>query len=260
MAIDRHSPIPIYYQLAELIRDQVRQGELQPGDQLSAERILADRYAISRMTVRQAITYLVREGVVVARHGLGTFVAAPKLTHDALHLLGFTEEMMRQGGTAASQVLEQARITPPSRIGASLQLQAGAEVVRIVRLRLAGQAPLLLETSCVAAALCPGLEDEDLTRQSLYSVLEQRYGLQPRRARQSLEATVANAYEAALFDIAPGTAMFLLEGIAYDSHERAIEHFKAIYRGDRFKFTFASERGARPAGASTPQLSIVLEA
>src|SRR3712207_5275852 len=100
MMLNKHSPIPLYYQLAELLRERIRLGEFKPGDQLPSERALSEQYAISRMTARQALTFLVREGTLIARHGLGTFVAEPKLTYDTLHLLGFTEEMMHRGGKA----------------------------------------------------------------------------------------------------------------------------------------------------------------
>jgi GntR family transcriptional regulator len=210
------------------------------------------------MTARQAIMYLVREGIVVARHGLGTFVAEPKLTHDALHLLGFTEEIKRQGGNPISRVIEQSLETPPIRVSDALQLAAGAPAVKIVRLRLASETPLLLETSFISATLCPGLEREELAAQSLYGVLERRYSIRLQHARQSLEATLANDFEAGLFGIAPGTAMILLEGVVFDERNRPIEYSKAIYRGDRFKFTLTSERStwiAEPEGA---QISLVL--
>src|SRR5690606_22030747 len=102
-----------YYQLVEWLREQIAAGALAAGSQLPSERELSEQAGISRMTARQAITYLVNEGTLVVKPGVGTFVAAPKLTHDALNLLGFTAEMMRQGGTVTSRVLEQGIITPP---------------------------------------------------------------------------------------------------------------------------------------------------
>jgi GntR family transcriptional regulator len=242
MALNKHSPIPLYYQLAELIKEQIRSGELKPGDQIPAERVLSELHGISRMTTRQAVAYLVREGALVARHGLGTFVAEPKLTHDALHLLGFTEEIIHRGGQVVSHVLEQAFVSAPARVAAELQLAPGEQALKIVRLRLSNGTPLLLETIFIPAGLCPALEREDLATQSLYAVLEQRCSLRLKRARQTLEATVANDYEGQLFGVAPGTAMILLEGVTDDEHGRPTEYFKAIYRGDRFKFSFESER------------------
>jgi GntR family transcriptional regulator len=259
MALNKQSPIPLYYQLAESIKEQIRVGELKPGDQIPAERVLSELHAISRMTTRQAVAYLVREGALVARHGLGTFVAEPKLTHDALHLLGFTEEIMHRGGQVVSQVLEQALVPAPARVAAELRLALGEQALKIVRLRLSNGTPLLLETIFVPAGLCPALEREDLATQSFYAVLEQRCGLRLKRARQTLESTVANDYEGQLFGIAPGTAMILLEGVTYDEQNRPTEYFKAIYRGDRFKFSFESERSVWDLDApGMPRVGIVL--
>jgi GntR family transcriptional regulator len=259
IALDKTSPIPLYYQLAELIKEQIRSGELKPGAQLPAERSLSEQHAISRMTARQAISYLTREGTLIARHGLGTFVAEPKLTHDALHLLGFTEEIMQRGGKAVSHVVEQALAAAPARVANELQLAAGEQVIKIVRLRLSDAAPLLLETTYIAASVCPALLGEDLATQSLYALLEQGCGVRLKRARQTLEATVANEYESQLFGIAPGTAMILLEGVTYDERDHPTEYFKAIYRGDRFKFAFESERSVWVYdGPGMPRVSILL--
>jgi GntR family transcriptional regulator len=258
MILNKNNPTPLYYQLAEQIREQIQTGELEPGAQLPSERELSERFEISRMTVRQAVGYLVQQGMLVAQKGIGTFVADPKLTYDALHLLGFTEEVMRQGGTATSRVLEQAVVPPPVGVASRLDLKPDETTVRIVRLRLSENTPLLLETIFVPTLLCPGLEHENLATQSLYAILEQQYGLHLKRARQIVEATTANHYESELFGIEPGMAMILLEGVTYDHQERPVEFFKAIYRGDRFKFELESQRAVTFETANTPRISVLL--
>jgi GntR family transcriptional regulator len=222
-------------------------GELRSGDQLPPERELAEQAGISRMTARQAVAHLVREGELVVRPGIGTFVAEPKLSHDPLHLLSFTEETMRRGGSASSRVLEQAVVSPPQQVADGLALGSGETACRIVRLRSSGGIPLLLETSYVPSALCPGLEREDLAAGSLYDLLERRCGVRLEKASQTLEATVANEYESGLLDVPPGTSMLLLEGVAYSDRGVPAEYFKAVYRGDRFKFELESRRDARAA-------------
>jgi GntR family transcriptional regulator len=240
MALDKRNPIPLYYQLAEQLKEQIQSGKLKPGVQLPSERELSEQVGISRMTVRQAIAYLVRDGALVVKQGIGTFVAEPKLAHDTLHLLGFTEDIIRRGGVVMSRVLEQATVIPPASVAIGLNLEPEEMAVKIVRLRLSGEMPLLLETVFIPVALCPGLEYEDMATKSLYALLEQVYGLRLIRARQTLEATTANDYESELFGIEPGTAMILLEGVTYLEQDRPVEYFKAIYRGDRFKFELES--------------------
>ena len=242
MALDKNNPIPLYYQLVERLKEQIQLGDLKPGDQLPSERELSDQHGISRMTVRQAIAYLVQQGLLEVKRGIGTFVAAPKLAHDTLHLLGFTEEVIQRGGAVTSQVLEQSLVVPSASVVGGLNLSSDAPTVKLVRLRLAEAVPLLLETTFLPASLCAGLETEDLTTQSLYSLLETKYGLHLKYARQTLEATIANEYESRLFGIEVGTAMILLEGVTYLETDQPVEYFKAVYRGDRFRFELNSQR------------------
>jgi GntR family transcriptional regulator len=207
LMLGRGSPIPLYYQIAELIKEGVRTGELQSGEQLPSERDLSEFVAASRMTARHANAHLVLEGTLLAQHGRRTFVAEPKLTYDAFNLIGFTEEMMRRGGTVMSRVLEQTVVAPPARVASGLGLEPEATVNKIVRLRSVGDTPLLLETSYVPTELCPELEHKDLTAQCLYALLEHYYRLRLAYAEQTIEATIANDYESSLFGIPLGVAM-----------------------------------------------------
>jgi GntR family transcriptional regulator len=258
--LNKNHPVPLYYQLATRLRESIQSGQLQPGEKLASERELSEQYGISRMTVRQAISYLVSDGALVVRQGIGTFVADPKLLHNTLHLLGFTEDMMRQGAAVSSSVLAQEIIKPPPYVTAGLELGLDEETVKIVRLRLGNELPLLLETSYLPARLCPGLEKTDLATHSLYAVLAQNYGLLLEATRQTIEATIANDYEADLFGLEPGAPMMLLEGVTYAQMNQPVEYVKAVYRGDRFKFEFVGQR--QGASEETPsgiqQISVLM--
>ena len=248
--LDKHSPIPLYYQLADQIRQQINAGELRPGDQLPAERELSEQASISRMTARQAIAYLVRQGLLVSKIGIGTFVAEPKLAFDGVHLLGFTERMLSQGVQIVSQVLEQTVAVPPVHVAQKLGLRARDKAVKVARVRLHHDLPLALETVYVPARLAPQLESADLHNNSLYAVLHQRYKLQLGAIQQSLEATIANDYEAQLLHVAVGAPMILLEGTTLSAKpsQQPVEYFKAVFRGDRFRFTLNTDAADEARG------------
>ncbi len=258
LILNRKSPIPLYYQLAEWIKEQIQTGELTPEVQLPSERELSEEFKVSRMTVRQSIGFLVNQGVLTVKKGVGTFVAKPKLDHDILHLLSFSEEMTRQGGKVVSRIMEQSLCIPLPSVARELRIQPDTLVLKIVRLRMSGDTPLLLESSFIPAALCPGLEDIELSSTSLYAVLEQEYGLSIKKADQTLEAITANEYESALFGIKQGTAMVLVEGVAYLVREQPVEYFKAVYRGDRFKFRLRSQQDPDSDIVGQSQISMVL--
>ena len=127
-----------------------------------------------------------------------------------------------------------------------------------MRLRSAGDTPLLLETSYVPAARCPGLEREDLERQSLYSLLELRYGHRLQAARQTIEAAAASSYESALLGVDEGAPILVLEGVTTADGGWPIEWFKAIYRADRVKIAIESQRESRQLSESSVPLSVML--
>lgn len=260
MSLDKSHPIPLYFQLAEILRGQIQSGVINPGDRLPSERELSEQFGISRMTVRQALAYLIQDGVLVVRPGVGTFVAEPKLLYNTYHLLGFTEEMIRQGENASSKILEQSLVIPPAYVARGLGLGAKQMVIKIVRLRMTNDLPVLLETNYLPPELCPGLESKDLENKSLFALLEQDYGLQLEHTQQSLESTVANDYEANLFGIEAGAAMILLEGMNFLANERPVEYFKAIYRGDRFRFVIESNRqGMAEETSGAQKVRVVME-
>jgi GntR family transcriptional regulator len=259
LKVKKGNPIPLYYQLAEEIRDQIRLGKLNDGDKLPSEVALSGQAGVSRMTARQAISVLVRERLIVVKPGVGTFVAGAKLTYDALHLLGFTETVLQQGGTVTSDVFDQSVIPAPEQAARELGIPLEEPVVRVGRLRRVDGVPLLLESSFVPRTLCEGLEHEDLSSQSLYALLERKYGLRLKGARQTVEARSANDYEQQLFDVGTAMTMICLEGATYNDQDRAVEYFRAMYRGDRFKLAVEScrnDHGGQASGA--PRVSVLM--
>lgn len=255
--LDKTIPVPLYYQLVETLRERIRAGELKPGEQLPGERELSEQFGISRMTVRQALQYLIREEALVAHQGLGTFVAEPKLTYSPLHMLGFTEEMMQRGASATSRVIEQIVVAPPASVAAQLDLPDGERITKIVRLRLTDGVPVLLETVYVPAHRFAGLEHADLSHQSLYQQMRQHYGVSLKGSSHTLEAVPANDYECHLFGVQHGTPMILLQGVTYDDADQPVEFFKALYRGDRFKIQLDSRPQPREQNNAS-HMSVVM--
>src|SRR5437588_11800459 len=104
-AIYRNSPLPRYFQLKEIMRERIRSGEWKPGELIPSERELSEKYGISRMTARQAITELVNEGLFYREQGKGTFVSRHKITQQLIRLTGFTEDIKARGQRPSTKVL-----------------------------------------------------------------------------------------------------------------------------------------------------------
>lgn len=235
-SIDKRSPVPMYYQIMRQLLEKIQGGEFAVDSALPPERELAEMYRVSRMTVRQAIIELVNEGILVRRKGIGTFVTLPKLEQALSRLTSFTEDMAQRGMLAGSQVISFAEIVPEPAIRKTLALEGGTTAYECVRLRLADNEPMALETTTLPTWLCLGLSRQDLENQSLYRLLTERWGVRFDYATQSIEPACASPHEANLLHVPTGTPLLLMHRTTYNQDGRAIEHVKSLYRGDRYKF------------------------
>lgn len=234
--INKQSPIPMYYQIMRQIREKIDEGEYHSDYALPPERELAEYFHVSRMTVRQAILELVNEGILLRRKGIGTFVAPPKLEQELSGLTSFTEDMAKRGMKAESRVLSFTDAVPDSIVREALLLNENDRVYKCERLRLADREPMALEISMLSVQVCPGLCREDLENKSLYSLLNERWGLQLGRATQSLEPVLAAPHEARILRVSSGSPLLFMHRITYDQDEHPFEYAKSYYRGDRYKF------------------------
>jgi len=219
------------------IRDEVLDlvAELAVGDALPPERTLAPRFGVSRMTLRRAVEELVREGRLVRRHGAGTYVAEPKIAQ-GLAVTSFSEDMRQRGAVPSSRTLQVDEVMAGAQLGRRLEIAPGERVVRVVRLRLADDAPMALETLHVPQSIAPGLDGEALRDHSFYELLAQRYGVELAGGVQTIEATVTNESESMILDVPVHSPAFLFERVSRGTDGRVVEFVRSIYRGDRYQF------------------------
>lgn len=234
--IYRNSPVPRYYQLKEILRERIRSGEWKPGDLIPSERELSETYGISRMTARQSITDLVNEGVFYREQGRGTFVTQNRITQQLLQLTGFTEDMHARGQRPATKLLS-AAMCPSNEITAErLRVPAGHPVLRLQRLRLADGQPLAIEESHLNFSGCEQLVNDDLENNSLYALLETKYGLPLMEAEQELEAGLAGDAESASLNIPVGSPVLHIRRTTYTDRNRPIEYVTSVYCGEKYTF------------------------
>lgn len=229
--LDVESATPLYLQLADLIRGQIREGVVREGQALPAERELADTIGISRVTVRKSLDVLLREGLLSRRHGSGTYVA-PRIEQAAALLAGFSADIASRGQLPDSQIIEKVTGWPSPDEAMALGLSPDALVHRLTRVRLADGEPLAIERAVIPAACLPSL---DLVGTSLYAALE-AIGMKPVRGLQRLQASLATPQEAKLLSIPQGGAILRIERRSFLANGRPVELTRSAYRGDRYDF------------------------
>lgn len=226
---------PIYRRIADRIEGDILDGVLEVGQKIASERVLAEEFGVSRMTARQALLHLTDRGYLETRTGQGTFVGSPRIRQELSTLTGFTEEMARQGRRTASLVLFADTVPADRACAEALRLASREKVHRLVRVRLVEEAPVAHEITEISASAAPGLlEMADYSRQSLYQVLRENYGLRPTTAEQSLAAGIAEPAVAAALRLDAATPVLKLTRLTAGRDATPFEFVRSVYRGDSF--------------------------
>ncbi|WP_219471444.1 GntR family transcriptional regulator [Nonomuraea rhizosphaerae] len=240
--VERGTGVPAHVQIERWILGSIAGGEMAVGDRLPGERELAAGLGVSRMTLRQALATLERDGVLVRMPGRagGAFVADPRVECDLTGLAGFTEQMRRAHLTAEARVLVAETVPAPASVAGALRVATGTPVHQVARVRSAGRSPVALERSFFPAL--PGFLAEDLSG-SLYALLADRYDLEPRTAVEHLDPVVASPAEAAELEVEPGTPLMLIERTAYAAGGGPVEFARDLFRPDRVRISVRSGPG-----------------
>jgi len=241
--IQREGPVPLYHQIELHLREQIESGRCRPGERLPPEGELQRLYGVSRITVRAALHRLEEDGIVSTRRGRGTFVErqaveGPKIERNPVHLLAFEDEVLKQGLTLDVTVLSVEQCPVPERIGVLLDVATGTEVLRVRRVGRAGDAPLWTEARYFPLGVGAHLHEGDLGRASMTAFLQAIVGLPVTSSRLRITAGPATADQARLLEIAPGDAVLINEFAFYDAEGRPTEAARAVFRADRYAFSF----------------------
>jgi GntR family transcriptional regulator len=236
--IDKNSPVPYYHQLKIYLTSEIEAGNWAPEQKLPSEAEFCNRFKISRTVVRQAIKELQNEGYLETEKGRGTFIARPKIIEGFVQsITGFYEEMAKRGYRITTHVLKQ-ELSPASRtIAEALEVESGAPVITLSRLRKLNDEPSVYVTTYIPQGLCPELLKADLENKSLYDFLEHTgYGLKIHRGKRYISVSLANEYEASLLNMEVGAPLIELDSVTYLEDGRPLEYFHALHRGDRTRF------------------------
>jgi GntR family transcriptional regulator len=231
---------PLYVQIANSIAGRIQAGELAVGEQLASERQLAKELAVSRLTVRQALTSLRQRGLVDTQVGKGYFVRQPRIEQPIDVLIGFSDNMLKKGLRPGATLLTRETILADRTLAPMLRVDVGERVFAIHRVRTADAMPVALEYSYFPARYFPTLDQHDVEQRSIYAILVEEYGIRLAGAQQALEPVVARAHQAQLLEITKGDPLMLVTRTAWDGQERVVEFAQDYYRGDCFRFVSQS--------------------
>lgn len=240
--IDPNSKLPLYDQIERNLRDLIVNGRLQPGEMMPSEWDLSELYKVSRLTVRRALEELVRQNWLERKHGVGTFVRQPVIASIADSKLSFTEQMRAIGRKPSSRMVEQRVIPATTKIARALRIQEGASLFEMIRVRLADDIPILLETSCLSQERFPSLATRSWSDESLYKILSDEYAVSITGMDHTLKPVLLTETEARYLQAKAGTPALLSEITAFTRDGQPVEYSWSYSNGDKSEFYFHFQR------------------
>lgn len=234
--MDKTTKVPLYLQLVEELIYKIENKEYEENDKLPSERELCEIYSLSRITVRNALQELERDGYIYKLHGKGTFVSSRSYKQNLVKLYSFTEEMKKIGKTPFTKVLSFNTIKADRRYASKLKISPGEEIYEIKRLRLADDEPLMYETSYIPSNKFPDLKRIELETTPMYEIFSNKYGVSVSKAIEQFSATNLREEEAKHLNYDTSRPAMLIKRYAYQNEE-IIEYTVSVLSGQKFYYT-----------------------
>ncbi len=241
------SQVPLYNQLKELLRNSILDGSYPPHSRMPSENDLGRTFKVSRITVRQALNDLQKEGLIFKIHGKGTFVAKPKAFQNITALQGLAESLSQAGYEVINQ-LRSFKFIPANRLIAQrLQLPEGGKVTEIKRVRLINREPVSLEITYLPQALGEKMEKADLVTRDIFLIIENDCGIPLGHADLAIDAVLAESELTRALKVEEGSPIMRIERLTHDADGTPLDFEYLYYRGDAFQYRLRidRQRGAR---------------
>ncbi len=247
--VDRRTPIPLYFQIGRILRNEIGDGTYPPGECIPTEAELQERFGVSRSTIRQAIGDLVYQGLLERRRSKGTIVSATHLETKMSDLASFTNEMMNHGFNLTTKILHFGRIPVPASVADSLKLDPSESVVSLERLQFVDERPMALEKWYACEKYVPGL-DQTMFRdsglgQSTYYILMEKYGVEVTRAIDTVSPMAVQGRQAKLLEVQEDTPVLLRTRISMTNNDVPVTYASGVYL-IRIRFVMEGNRHAWP--------------
>jgi GntR family transcriptional regulator len=229
--------IPLYYQLENILREKIKSGEYRPGDPFPTEDQLVQSYRVSRITVRQALSALEKDGLIIRRRGRGSVVTEGQVRLEPMKLTGMIEDIIAMGIKTKTRIINFGFIRPAKKVAEGLKLNEDEYVLRIERIRLIKGSPVSYTISYIPSDLGKKIGIKDLTSQPILNILEKKCKVKIGRGFQIIEATLADSRVGALLDVMAGAPLLKIERTVFDVNDRPVEYISILYRSDRYHYT-----------------------
>jgi len=232
-----YASIPVYYQIRNTIKDWIVNKDYSYGDKIPSENELAELFKVTRLTVRQGISLLVQEGLLIRKRGEGTFVTADEnlVRSLGLEFTGFMDDLFYEVSRTKTKSVVIEKITSTKSVKEKLDL-ANDDIIRIKRVRLLNNKIFAYTINYISPALGSQITEKELLKKPMLKIIEQDIGIEFEEALQTIEASFADPETAEKLEIAPGSPILFVERIMYAKNQKPIELVQTSYSGEHYKY------------------------
>ncbi len=239
-SLDRHSPLPLYHQLTDVLVEAIHNGHLKPGDQLPSENELITLFDVSRYVVRQTLDLLSRQGLIITQRGRGSFVAPHKIGKPIDVLQSYHSAMKRAGLDVDVRILTKKIVHPSEEIATKLNLNPGDKVLQLDRIAYIGNAPLNLLSAYIVVGKATKKQLLDFPGGSLYAYLARACDIHLAISHNVIEVDFAGAHESRLLNIPRGGALLQITGVSCEIDNTPVEYSRVVYPVQIIRLEFDS--------------------
>jgi GntR family transcriptional regulator len=251
--VSADSPIPLYTQIKDTLRAGILDGRYPPHSRMPSESELQTMFNVSRITIRQALNDLQKEGLIFKVHGKGSFVSQPKAFQNVTSLQGFAEAMSRSGHEIINRVVKFRFVPAPADVAVRLALPESTPIVEIHRVRLLNRSPVSYEVTYLPEVLGRQLERADLVTRDIFLILENDCAMPLGAAELAIDAVAASPGVARALRIEKGAPLLRIERLTHDANGRPVDFEYLYFRGDTFQYRLRIDRAHSATAARRRQ-------
>jgi GntR family transcriptional regulator len=232
------SILPVYHQIRRTIKQWILDKHYAPKDKIPTEQELADQFQVNRMTIRQALSPLVDEGLLIRKRGEGTFVTKNEALVQEMSLkhIGITNELLLPLMNSTALTVEKTKIKPSPVVREKLELKkSDRQVIRIKRDRLVPEGFRAFTINYLPLEIGNQISKKDLLKKPILKIMEDDLKINFIEAFQTIEASFADKETATHLGILPGNPVLLLERIMYTEGHRPVELVNTIHEAGLYK-------------------------
>ena len=234
--IDRDIAVPLHYQIRWCIEGYIRENHLKPGDLIPTEKELCKLFGLSRPTIRRGMEQLVKEGILVRNRGRGTFVCDPIVERSYSKLLSLTEQFREMGIDLEAELINHEVIETSFELAKLLDIEINEKLILVERKRKVDNIIICLTYNYFPYNSFYRILNEDLSVNSLYKLIEEKFGVYPSRARERILAAKASELESMNLKIEKGEPVLVVERTNLSSNRCPIFFTKIVFRSDKYSY------------------------